>query len=526
MVSKSVGRQTEPGSHSPKVWTALLLLVLIWLGLALSADIRRPWINALDYNGAVWSQSAHNILRAGLTETSGASTGFYFGPLPIPPWGYYLHHPPLLHLVLAGLFVVFGEHEWVARMVPISCSLGSAILLWLLVRSCAGTRAATLSTAIFACLPMELRYGKMVNFEPVVLALILGALWCIRNWKIRSDTRWKTAAVGLVVLGMWVDWAMYLFVLALCVCWFSSSDADGRRLAKTFFISALISVLLYLTRIHFLRPDAWDNLTHAFFYRIGSGSGGQFTEVQWLERVGSSLTAHFLPIGWILATFGSAITIRYREHNEGLRWLGWACVSVSAMDGLFLAVFQNDSYIHQYVGFYMVAPVSIMAGVAVDYVIARVRNYFTAGLLPYAVAGCAACLLPLAVGIQGERQTNALEQQFRILDYKSQEPANLIPELGRTIRQNFSPGTQILCNFLPAYGPQLEYYAQRELLNNLSDFRFWRRYLQGPPKRIGGGVWMGSRTANKIVNQLPTGPKQFIKLDGISFCLWKPISNA
>jgi LmbE family N-acetylglucosaminyl deacetylase len=109
-------------------WAVLFAAVFIWLATALSANITRPWINALDYNGAVWSQSAHNILRAGLAETLGASSGFYFGPLPIPAWGYYLHHPPLLHLVITALFAVLGEHEWVARLLPIGCSLTSVIL--------------------------------------------------------------------------------------------------------------------------------------------------------------------------------------------------------------------------------------------------------------------------------------------------------------------------------------------------------------------------------------------------------------
>jgi 4-amino-4-deoxy-L-arabinose transferase-like glycosyltransferase len=136
----------------------------------------------VDYNGAVWSQAAHNILRAGLIATWGQSSAYYFGPLPIPPSGYYLHHPPGLHLVLTALFALFGEHEWVARMLPISCSLASVILLWLLARSCVGIRAASLSAAVFACLPMELLYGKMVNFEPIVLMLILGALLCLRYW--------------------------------------------------------------------------------------------------------------------------------------------------------------------------------------------------------------------------------------------------------------------------------------------------------------------------------------------------------
>ena len=151
--------------QSYRRWAVVFAAVFVSLAAAFFANINRPWTDMLDFNGAVWSQSAHNILRAGLAQTSGASSGFYFGPLPIPPSGYYLHHPPLLHLAVTALFAVFGEHEWVARLLPIGCSLMSVVLLWSLVCSCAGSRTATLSAAVFATLPMELRYGQKVNFE-------------------------------------------------------------------------------------------------------------------------------------------------------------------------------------------------------------------------------------------------------------------------------------------------------------------------------------------------------------------------
>src|SRR5438477_1327074 len=224
--------QRPPITRCSKAWAALLLVVLAWLGWVLSRNIQRPWISTDDYNGAVWSQAAHNILRAGLITTCGESSGFYFGPLPIPPWGYYLHHPPGLHLVLTALFVLFGEHEWVARMLPIGCSLASVILLWLLVRSCVGVRAATLSAAVFVCLPMELRYGKMVNFEPPLLMLILSALLCLRYWRLSTNAFWKTAAFGFLVAGMWVDWATYIFVIVLCI-WFLNSKTNDRGFGWT-----------------------------------------------------------------------------------------------------------------------------------------------------------------------------------------------------------------------------------------------------------------------------------------------------
>lgn len=455
-----------------RFWMALFGVTLLGLGLVLASEIDRPWINGADYNGAVWSQAAHNVLRAGLTETSGAASGFYFGPLPIPTWGYYLHHPPLLHLAIAALFSLFGEHEWIARLVPIGCSLTSLLFLWLLVRSCGGVRLASLTAVVFACLPMQLRYGAMVNFEPCVLMLILGALLCLRWNSVTTRPAWKHAALAFVVVGLWVDWAMYLFVIAICGCWLLRRRTGDRRFAIILLLTGCLSGGLYLFRISLLRPDAWQNLFHTFMVRLGTGHGGHFTEAQWAARVGSTIVSHFLPVGLLLGAVGAAILWTARFRGEGLEWLGRAAASILIMDALFVGIFQNDSYIHQYLGFYFLAPISIAAGVALDRLIVELEKRGAARYIFRGAAESAVCLGLIAVSVVSLDRTETLVRQFRILDYRAEEPPRLIPELGKAIRSHFSSETHVLCNFLPDYGPQLAYYAQRDILNNLTEFSF------------------------------------------------------
>jgi hypothetical protein len=510
----------QPGARGSRIWIALFAVILIGLGVVLSWEIRRPWIDGLDFNGAVWSQAAHNILRAGLAETAGGSSGFYFGPLPIPPWGYYLHHPPLLHLTITVLFAIFGEHEWVARLVPVSCSIASTVFLWLLVRSCVGVRVATLSAAVFASLPMQLRYGSMVNFEPCVMMLMLGALLCLRWHRISSEGKWKYTALVFVIVGLWVDWAMYLFVLALCLCWLLRRNGGDRRFAAIIFLSALLSGALYLVRIRLLRPDAWRSLSQAFMVRIGTGKGGYFTEAQWMTRMAETLVTHFLPIGLILGAIGAVILWRLRER-EGFQWLGRACVAIFVMDLLFVGLFQNVSYIHQYSAFYFLAPLAIAAGVALDSLVALFQKVGMPRLLQGA-AELAVCLILAVIAATGFQRTKALGGQFRILDHHAHEPPDLIPQLGKAIRENFSAETSVLCNFLPDYGPHLLYYAQRDLVNNLSEYRFWAPILNDRSRRIGAVVWLSPNpSSQEIVAKLPEGPKQFLTVGNHRFCLWK-----
>lgn len=512
------GQQIVGGS---KIWAVLFAAILIWLGLVLSWEIRRPWIDGVDFNGAVWSQAAHNILRAGLTETAGASSGFYFGPLPIPAWGYYLHHPPLLHLAITGLFAILGEHEWVARLVPVGCSLASAVFLWLLVRSCVGARSATLAAAVFASLPMQLTYGSMVNFEPCVLMLVLGAFLCLRWHHVSGEMKWKYAALGFLIVGLWVDWAMYLFVIALCACWLLRSNGGDRRFAGIIFLTTVLSGALFLLRIRLLRPDAWQSLSDAFMVRLGTGKGGYFTQEQWVTRMGETLVTYFLPAGLILGAVGAVILWKARSR-EGFQWLGRACLSILVMDALFVGLFQNVSYIHQYSAFYLLAPLAIAAGVALDRVISVLQAATTPRLF-HRAAEVAVCLMVIAIAVAGLRRAEALSGQFRILDYHTNEPPGLIPELGNAIRATFPAGTQILCNFLPDYSPQLPYYAKRDILNNLSEYRFWDPYVNDPSRRIGGVVWVSSDPASQnIVAKLPaSGTKQFLTVGNQTFCLWK-----
>jgi len=370
---------------------------------------------------------------------------------------------------------------------------------------------------------MELRWGRMVNFEPIVLMLILGALLCLRYWHLSKNSLWQVAAFSLLVIGMWVDWAMYIFVVVLCTWWFLGSNTTHRRFAGAVLFAALISGLLYLMSIRPLRPDAWENLSNEFLLRMSrrapAGVGlVPFSEAEWIKSVATSLITYFPPLSWVLAAIGSAVILQGRRHNEALRWLGWACLMVFIMDAIFLGVFQNESYIHKYVAYYLVAPISMTAGVALDRLITQLGAFPLPRLfrdIPIYVT----CLLLVAAGVSGELRARALEEQSRILDYKAVEPANLIPELGAAIRGSFSSDTCVLCNFLD--GLQLSYYAQRILIPNLIKYRSWTKYLNGSPKPVGGVVWMGSNTAEDIVTKLPAGTKRFVKLGDVSFCFWR-----
>ena len=511
---------------SSKLWIFLFAAALVFQATLLTRDIAGPWIDESDFNGACWSQSAHNTLRAGLWATKGVPSAFYFDPLPIPADKYYTHHPAVLPLTLAGMFAVFGEHEWVARMLPVLFSLASTVLLFFLVKGCAGIRAAALSTTVFVTLPMELHYGRMVNFEPLELTWMFASLLALRRWEQTRAMVWWIAVLATFALMFWTAWLGYLFLLVLCLHYLITARQKNPRLALLFIGVSFASFLLFLAQISWVQPDALPELLGTFVRRMSgvpnpalASASQKITWSQWFPSIWTTLIEHIQPVAWVLGTAGAAIVLRRGRANEPLWWLGWAALCIFVLDAFYVTAFRNASYIHDYAAFYFIAPVAMMAGVALDAFLGwcEFRNSAAKNM------GAALVVLVCAfLGFTGERDARGLLGQFHLLDSDLAEPPTLIPDLGAKIRTTFSANTTVLCNFLVYYGPHLNYYAQHGIIGGYMDFDDWQRVLANEAPPLGGVIWLGEPNAGEIIEHLPPGTRETCQVAGIRFLFWKP----
>lgn len=455
-------------------------LVVVAVAGMLTADLNRPWSRYHDFNGAVWSQSAHNNLRAGLCTTLGVPTGFYFGPLPIPPDGYYAHHPPLLPLAVTGMFEVFGEHEWAARLLPVVASLASLILLWFLLRDLAGPRAATLGALVMAAQPMLLYLGQMVNHEQLALPVMLATLLCLRRSK---------PVAGLVVLGVgfWLCWHVHLFALALIGWWLWRREW---RLALVTLGLALLSVVAFVVVTRWARPDAWADAWEAVTRRVLDRGEAGYTLPQWLAMQWEIFTTRFVPVAWGLALAGVVWARR-----QPMVWI-LVATATAVVAGL-----PNFSYIHDYAGFYFLAPVGLLSGMVLEALWQRRAVWVLVILVIMAGWGVA-------------RAEWLRQMPFPILSWSADEPRNLIPDLGREINRAFPKTMDVQLNFMPVYGPHLAYYAQRELYNN--EIVFTRRPGDG------GVIWLDAPGGKELAVSLPAVEQRRMVIAGYRFSFWNP----
>jgi 4-amino-4-deoxy-L-arabinose transferase-like glycosyltransferase len=524
--------ESSPGPFAPTAaaprsragWIGLAL-ILLFLLFAFARSINLPWAEEDNYYGALYSQAAHNNLRAGLGVTAGVPATLYFGPLPIPASGYYVHHPTLLPLLVTGAFAIFGEHEWAARLVPIFCSLASVSLLWLLVFHAAGPRAATLSALVFAFMPMELHYGDVVNFEPCGFLPMLAALWGLQQWLATAKRRWAWLAAVSCLLALWVDWPGYLFVL--CLAGWLVFQPGRRWLAWLLLGIAAVSGTLFLLQIRWVNPSAWSDLWTALLMRVGNGqhtgsgldaaSGPHFTTAEWCSTVGGDLLGNFQPLPLALALVGAGIIIARWRVAPGRRALGALALPLLITGVLYVVIFRNESFIHDFAPFYLIGPIALAAGVALDAAwesVARQTRPLRFGVR----AGLIALLAVLAT--LGWKQSQAMRTPYVILDGDAPEPADLIPVLGRGLHDAFGPDTTILLNFDP-YGSALPYYIQRAILNNLNTDDDWKDWMD-EESPVGGAIWLGGPGAAGILAALPPNEVKRVEIDGIAFALWIP----
>ena len=191
------------------------------------------------------------------------------------------------------------------------------------------------------------------------------------------------------------------------------------------------------------------------------------------------------------------------------------------MSSLYVLVWRNASFTHEYAYFYFAAPVAMMAGVGLDAVWSwsgistanRWRRQATRGAVLAAI---------VALAIAGNRRTLGLhrERDYMLL-WGSTEPRNLVRELGRTIERLFPEDCEVLCNF-PWDSPPLEYYARRPITFRLATLAEWQPLLTRPGQRMGGIIWLGAPGTDALVAALPEGSRQIVQFGDFRFCFWRP----
>ncbi len=507
-----------------RFWKLCGVLLLALLGVILCGRMSHPWTYNDDYNGAFWSQAARNFSNGGYLQTRGLPAPLYFGPRPIPREALYAHHPTLLPVMMLIDWQVLGEDEAAGRVLPILFSLLTALLLWRFVSSCAGWRAGAFALAFFVAAPMELHYGQMVNFEAPELFFLLAALCCFHRWRMGRKFSFALELPVCCALAMATDWPGYLLVILLSSeLLLLRRDSRSARMGLALLVTALLSGVFFLAHIRLADPAAWRDLSHAFQERSGQGSlsGGAFTMAQWARTQFIDLTTLFNPAEWLLAGAGALLAIRVRRtlpyrETAPLQIAGYLFI----IDALYVCGLRNQSYVHDFAGFYLLLPASVCAAYCIELLLRGIERRRPG----CPAAGAAAACMALAAWLicSGVRRLDGIDTQFCILDDDTSEPETLMPDLGDLIDNSFARDAVVICNFDQYYSP-LPFYAGHAMTNDARSYAAWQDAVaDAQPLPAGGIVWEQEPGAAELLRHLPAGRTRPVQVDGIPFVLWIP----
>lgn len=250
-----------------KIKTAFIIYValLIYITTSLFSNIETAQKTSVhtQNNFNFYGEIASNYNREGLVGTKLGM--IYLGE-------YYVHHPPLLPLMVATSFKIADfinlNRIIAANLVPTLFTIGSILFLFLITSKLWGDWTALVTIFIVSITPIFKRYSQHVNHEPLVTFFILSSLYYYIIW-IKSDDKICLRLVYIsMILGCLSGWPMYYLMAILPIHHMLYKSPKNLRISVSFYILACIMFVLFLIHIYILDgSNALIELTSAYEHR-------------------------------------------------------------------------------------------------------------------------------------------------------------------------------------------------------------------------------------------------------------------
>jgi 4-amino-4-deoxy-L-arabinose transferase-like glycosyltransferase len=321
----------------------IIFLYYFFLGINL------PYVgsNATNFND--YSLIAKNYNLFGLWNTKFAQIVSVAKSMPNNP-EYYLHHPPLLSILEALLFYVFGYDFWVGRLTVIIFSLGSIFLVYFVSKILVNKKYALISSFVYAYIPGTTIFGKMIGQEALVLFFCLSTILFVLKYLKNKSTLYFILIIVSVLFGTLSDWPMVYFSLLFSIYLYLNKEI---KLSLAIIFTSVIIALLYLAYIyHFM--SGFSDINQAILTRsLGQLVGQQFWFSRWVSVIILRIFLYFNPI-FVALGFYYLFNNKYKLLNIKKNSL-FSIVLISIGFGLIhILLYPEGSFGHPYWIYYLI----------------------------------------------------------------------------------------------------------------------------------------------------------------------------
>ena len=435
---------------------AALVLLLVLSCLLLSSHLNAPFDkNHIGFTAAWYSLSARNFLVYGPGKLWGCLS-IESGPPAAHP-RLYLDHPPMVSLVLAGVFRVFGEGELQARTTALILSLLAVFFFFLFARMVfeGAVWLAFFGTLLAASTPVWAFYGTLVDpHGPGLLLAMSGALWAGASRLGKRKMPYLAAACGFVALGCLYDWAAVLIAGPLGLWFLLQKGGKGGRGAMAVWGTWAVLFALLLLQVFLaagaagleggllaplVKRSSLSAGTHAFHGKALSAWEVLLQVAKWNWK---GIPFPLSLMGWAGAILAFRDARRGRAPWEAaLLWVPLimgACISL---------VFLEASFEHDYLQIYFAPGL----GLGAAYLLYRILKSHPSRARLVRRTALAYLAISIAWGAYRSRNRWALQE----------EGLRLYKEAGRSVAESVEPSGYLLSG--TGFLPPLAFYSRRRI---------------------------------------------------------------
>jgi 4-amino-4-deoxy-L-arabinose transferase-like glycosyltransferase len=453
----------QRGGHSITK-AAMTLAIVIWCLIPLSYRLFQPFLTRADNDAAAFAQSARNYLRYGLLSTrfgmtlnTGDDPATYF---------YNDHHPPGISLATALVYKVLGVSDWGSRIYPGICTLGSALVLFLLWRRHRGAGPALLVVAVLATLPGYGHFGAKLGEEAPTFFWGLLTILLYQRWKFGVQARNRPSlgpCLAAYALGCASGWAAF-YVGPLLMIDASITLGIDRARRRTAVVSlgltALVCLVLAVGHIVWLTGSPQNILEAAkwkMFTKPGTNPSGAALQ-SWLSKEAGFFLRLFGMQSVILGAAGAVAAAMALLRKRGNRDV---VVAVLVLVGVGLAhplAFRRAAFVHDWLLFHLLAIVSIAVAEGILLLASVARGAVRAvSSSPWPARGASAVVVAGTLGqlaFAGAQGLHSLSDDNRC--YSWTLLGNMIAEM--------APGESSVMSNLLTYSYPTAFYVDRTII--------------------------------------------------------------
>lgn len=258
-------------------------------------------------------------------------------PIPNPNRYRFVEFPIYNLLVYFGYLINNGVDEKIARLVSIFFSLGSLIFTYLISRKYFGDFTAVVSAFLFAVLPFNIFFSRVILPEPTLVFFSLGMFYFIDKWVEKSTKYFYLWSLLFTTCAFLIKPAAIFYLLPLIYKLFLTESSLVKTIKKflMIFIPSIIPFIFW--RVWMSQHPEGIPASNWLF----NGNGIRFKLIFWYwifqDRLGREILTLF---GSVLFFIGLLVKPFSKE--------GWLMHTLLLSMFLFVIVFATGNVQHDY----------------------------------------------------------------------------------------------------------------------------------------------------------------------------------